>query len=342
MNKISSKNSNVSKFVILEEMKNINLTNESLRPIEPEIDTISMFQKLKELLNDKNTNWTEIIGVINYLRRLNKYEKSSFNQFLFGLKMYPKLLELINSVRSSLSKNVLVLLHEIFSESISENKNAIIALIKSALPYLISKANSNQSFIKNESMVCLKTISKIKDCDILLVFIQLLNNKINKVKDDEFLAELSIEMIKNLGKELLVETPEFNELIKYVTSFYEMNKINHVKICRKILNSLIEVMKKDNFDCKIEKCGRREKNDVKTILNEKINEITKKKRAVSTIHFRKNISENKKNLKLSKLSDFSFDKTRNCSSIKIMNKTKEAKITNFNNVLNNENIQKNN
>ena len=277
MNKISSKNSNISKFVILEEMKNINLTNESLRPLEPEIDTISMFQKLKELLNDKNTNWTEIIGVINYLRRLNKFEKSSFNQFLFGLKMYPKLLELINSVRSSLSKNVLVLLHEIFSENISENKNSIIALIKSALPYLISKANSNQSFIKNESTVCLKTISKIKDCDILLVFIQLLNSKINKVKDDEFLVELSIEMIKNLGKELLVETPEFNELIKCITSFYEMNKINHVKICRKILNSLIEVIKKDNFDYKIEKCGRREKNDVKTILNEKIIEITKKK-----------------------------------------------------------------
>ena len=75
-----------SQFTILEEMKNINIPYESLKPLEPEIGFVSMFQKLKEILNEKNSDWTLQIGVINYLRRVKKFEKKVFDQFFYGAK----------------------------------------------------------------------------------------------------------------------------------------------------------------------------------------------------------------------------------------------------------------
>ena len=70
MNKEKSKKVSDSQFTILEEMKNINIPYDNLKPLEPEIDTISMFQKLRQILYDKNSDWTLQIGVINYLRKL--------------------------------------------------------------------------------------------------------------------------------------------------------------------------------------------------------------------------------------------------------------------------------
>ena len=50
MNKEKSKKISKPQFTILEEMKNINIPYESLKPLEQEIDTVSMFQKMKEIL----------------------------------------------------------------------------------------------------------------------------------------------------------------------------------------------------------------------------------------------------------------------------------------------------
>ena len=147
MNQEKSKKTSNTQFVILEEMKNINIPYDQLKPLEPEIDTISMFQKFKEILCEKNSDWTLYIGLINYLRRVQKYDKALFGQFFYGTKIYPKLLELINSVRSSVSKNALLLLNEILSENIQENDNSILPLVKVTLPLIIPKINSNQSFI---------------------------------------------------------------------------------------------------------------------------------------------------------------------------------------------------
>ena len=173
MNKENSKKSSASEFIILEEMKNINIPFESLKPLEPVIDTVSMFQKLKEILCEKNSDWTLQIGVINYLRRIHKFDKNVFNQFFYGGKIYPKLLELLHSVRSSVSKNVLVILNEIFSENIPENKSSILALIKASLPLLIQKLNMNQSFIKTETKQVLDSLCKnVKFPELLLIILQ--------------------------------------------------------------------------------------------------------------------------------------------------------------------------
>lgn len=341
-----SKKQNETEFVILDEMKNINLTYESLMPIEQVIDTVSMFQKFKEILNDKNVDWTYQIGVINYLRRINKFEKSTFNQFFFGAKIYSKIIELINSVRSSVSKNVIVLLHEIFSEKTDDNKNSIITLLKISIPHLINKVNCNQSFIKTESKTCLESIvTNMKYFDVLLILMQLLSNKTNKnnAKDNELLCELSVKMIKNLGKNLLVENAHFNELIKCIVTFNEINSKN-IKISKRILDCLVEVMTEEAFNGKMEKCGKKEKDIIQSIMKSIIKDLTKKRSTFSSMHFRKDIHERKKSYRLSKCPTRSIEKGNKSVSIKINGKKEDNIITNTKvvTIINNENVQKNN
>ena len=358
MNKENSKKSSLSQFTILEEMKNINIPYESLKPLEPEIDTVSMFQKLKEILKQKNSDWTLQIGVINYLRRLLKFDKNVFNQFFYGTKIYSKLIELINSVRSSLSKNVLIIFNEIFSEFIPENKNSIISLIKDALPYLIQKINSNQSFIKVESQLVLDNICKnVKFPELLLLILQQMNNisKIspinNNIKNKDKIFDIMINMFtksaKNIGKDLFKENQEFPDIIKSLISFYEMNKSEHGKFCKNILNCLIDIMTKENFDTKMEKCTKKEKDDINDIIELNIEKNKKMRENVSSIHFRNNLKERKKSLKLSKCNNILCDKGNKSVSIKfVSNNNNEDFINNAKNIMiklhhNDENIQKN-
>ena len=114
----NSKKGKINEFTMDEEMKNINLQNEMLKPFEPDTDFISMMQKFKDILSNKGSDWTLQISIINYLRRLFKFEKQVFSQLFYGAKFYQKIIELIDSVRSSLAKNVLILLNEIFSEPV--------------------------------------------------------------------------------------------------------------------------------------------------------------------------------------------------------------------------------
>ena len=331
----NSKKQKVPEFIIPEEMKNINLPHESLKPLEPEIDIVSMMQKFKDILNNKDSDWTFQISVINYLRRIFKFDKQVFNQFFYGAKFYQKIIEFIDSVRSSLAKNALVLLNEIFSKS---NSNSLITLIKSTIPHLISKINSNKSFIKADSNMCLESLVKnMKFFDVLLTFFQLMNTK--KAKDAELLLELSKKMINNLGKEFFVQNSQFNELIKHVISFYESHKDSNVKQCKDILNCFIEVMTKEEFDKKMEKCTKKEKENVKIILEAKIAQPKKKISSTSSMHFRKDINERKKNFKLSKCNEVKGNKS---VSIKIVTKGKDPVVLHSNGaLLNDENAQKN-
>ena len=78
---------------------------------------------------------------------------------------------------SSVSKNALLLLIEIFSENISENNNSVLSLVKEVLPLSIPKINSNQNFIKAECKQFLKSISNnVKFPELLLIILQLMYN----------------------------------------------------------------------------------------------------------------------------------------------------------------------
>ena len=328
MNQDNSKKANSTKFDILEEMKNINLPNESLKPIEPETDYVSMMQKFKEILNNKDSDWTLQIGVINYMRRIFKFERQIFYQFFYGAKLYQKFIELIDSVRSSLAKNVLILLNEIFSGPMANpdekaNTTSLIAVIKSTIPHLISKINSNKSFIKNDANICLDSlIQNMKYFEVLLSFMNLMNSK--KTKDSELCVELSIKMIKSLGKEFFVKNTQFGELMKSVGTLYEAQKKLNLKKCKNILNCFVEVMGKDEFDKKMEKCTKKEKENVKIIMEAKVVENKKKTVIASSLHFHKEIRERKKTFMLSKCNNSNNNKGNKSVTIKLTHKGKDT------------------
>ena len=189
-------------FVIDSLMQKGNITQEDLQPFELNFDFIRLIQKLKEILgkkdNKKNSthknkttnttevaskkpvDWTMQLAVINYLRRLFKYEKQIFNQAFYGLKIYENIIDFFNSIRSVLAQNALVLINEIFSEFVPEldeknQKAPIINLIKITIPALILKANTSQSFIKSEAKTCLETlVSHMKYNETLLTFLHLI------------------------------------------------------------------------------------------------------------------------------------------------------------------------
>ena len=307
------------KFVIDSLMQKGNITKEALQPFEANFDFIQLIQKFKEILgrkeskknvNQKNkvepepnkpVDWTMQLAVINYLRRLFKYEKQIFNQAFYGLKIYENIIDFLNSIRSILAQNALVLINEIFSEYVPEldekNQNQktpapIINLIKIAIPVLIQKANRSQSFIKNEAKTCLETlVTNMKYNESLVTLLQLMNTK--KIADFELIHTLTLKLIKNVGKQFFVNNNQFESMMSALGKIYESNKSDlYKKKCKSIIKTFTEVMTKEEFDKNLEKCAKKEKEKIKEILEERIPPNTKKE-----IHHHELKSKDKNNNK---------------------------------------------
>ena len=286
LKKDNSQKREENKFIIPESMKSPNIPKENLPPFEEDTDFVNLMQNLKQIINNKDVDWTFHLAVINYLRRLLKYEKEIFNQLLFGLKVYPKLIELINSIRSVLAKNTLLLVNEIFSENIPEfdekkNKTPIIIFIKAIIPTLIMKANCNQSFIKAEANICLESlINNMRYGDTLISLIQAMSLK--KIQDIELAYKLAIKLCDNLNKEYLGEFPLFNDLMKVIGSIYELKKDIYVKKIIVLIKNINEKLTPNIFNSKLEKCGKKEKDLIKKSLDPKINNKPKMKYSTSS------------------------------------------------------------
>ena len=264
-----------NKFIIPESMKSPNIPNENLSEFESDTDFIFLMQKLKQIISNKDMDWTKHLAVVNYLRRLFKYEKSIFNQLLYGLKIYPKIIELINSIRSVLAKNTLVLINEIFRENVPEfdekkNKAPVIILIKAIIPTLITKANCNKSFIKSEAKLCLESLTNnMRYGDTLIFLIQSMNSKKNQEIDLSY--NLAIKVINNLNKEYFGENNFFNELMKAISGIYELKKDIYVKKIIVIIKKISEKMTQNEFNTKLEKCPKKERELIKKALDPKNN-----------------------------------------------------------------------
>jgi hypothetical protein len=281
------------KFVIDSMMQKGNITKEELKPFESNFDFIQLTKKFKEILGKKDSkeksrpptpveleskpvvDWTLQLAVINYLRRLFKYERAIFNQTFYGLQIYENVIEFFNSIRSILAQNAIILMNEIFSEFIPETdeknqKAPVINLIKAIIPVLISKANTSQSFIKNEAKACLETlVNNMKYNDTLITLLQSMNSK--KIVDLELAYILTIKLVKNLGNEFLSKSNSFSTFLKEIINICESNSNDlYKKKCKGILNLMVELMTRKEFDKKIENCGKKEKEKIKEILDGKI------------------------------------------------------------------------
>ena len=277
-----SKQDQSASFIIDPLMKQPNLQNESLHPFDSSTNFILLIQKIKEILNSaEETDWTIKLSGINYLRRLFLHEKEVFDQCFYGLKLYVKIVNLINSTKSVLAKNGLLLLNEVLNEKSTDEKNqkAKISLIKSVIPELVSKINSNQSFIKNEANSCLDLIiENNNDCETLIDLLQLMKKK----KGNEFISLVNycMKSIENLGKNnLLSHDVQFNEIIKIIMGLSIENKdVIHTTKFKNILNKISEMISKEEFEKKLEKLNKKDKEVIKKLMeNEKDKKtITKK------------------------------------------------------------------
>lgn len=295
------KNDLTQKFVIDPLMQKGNLTKESLQPFQLNFDFIQLTQKFREILgkednkkksaahkritltpNQKNqVDWTMKLAVINYLRRLLKFEKEIFNQAFYGLKIYENIIEFLNSIRSILAQNALILINEVLSEYVPEldeknQKPPIINLVKTIIPVLLLKATTSQSFIKNEAKTCLETmVTYMKYNETLILLLNMMNTK--KMSDFELAHTLAIKLIQNLGKEFLVNSNQFNAIMNSLGDIYENHKSDlYKKKCKSILSTFNEIMTKEEFDKKLEKCGKKEKDKIKEILEARVPANTKK------------------------------------------------------------------
>ena len=354
------KNDLTKKFVIDSLMQKGNINREALEPFEPNFDFIQLIQKFKEILGKKDSkkksskinahqpeskkpvDWTMQLAVINYLRRLFKYEKDIFNQAFYGLKIYENIIDFFNSIRSILAQNSLILINEIFSEYVPEmddnnQKAPVIQLIKTIIPSLILKANTSQSFIKNEAKTCLETlVTNMKYNETLLTLLQLMNTK--KIADFELINVLSQKLIKNLGKQFLINNTHFGGMMNALGCVYENNKSDlYKRKCKSILNTFIEIMTKEEFDKKLEKCGKKEKEQIKEIIEKRLPPNTKKEIPRITMKSKEN---NKKNER-PKSNCQTKDILKKQINVKIVD-GKKQKLENSENICNNIKIVQNN
>jgi hypothetical protein len=290
----------LNKFIIPDSMKMENIPKEDLSAFEEGTDFILLMQKLKQIILNKDIDWTFHLAVINYLRRLFKFEIDIFNQFLYGLKLYPKIIELINSIRSILAKNTLILVKEIFGEYVPEydekkNKAPVITLIKEIIPTLILKANCNQSFIRTEANACLESlINNMKYGDTLIFLIQAMNSKKNQ--DIDLAYNLAVKLCNNLTKEYLSEFPLFNDLMKVCANIYELKKDIYVKKIISLIKIIKDKITENEFNTKLEKCQKKERDIIKKALDPNINNKPRMKNSTSS-EFQSFLKKSKDNLK---------------------------------------------
>ena len=298
------KNELVPKFVIDSAMQKGNITYEALNEFPKNYDFVQLIQKIKEILGkqskkkksssnknkapvkpepelNKPIDWTMQLAVINYLRRMLKFETEIFNQTFYGLKIYENILDFFNSIRSVLAQNALVLFAEVFSKYVPEldeknQKAPIINLIKISIPSLLLKANTSQSFIKNEAKACLETmVNNMKYNDTLITLLQTMNTQ--KIADFELSYILANKLVKNLGKEFFMNNKQFGTIIGALTKVYENNKNDlYKRRCKAIISTFEEIMTKDEFNKNLEKCGKKEKDIIKEITVGKVQPNTKK------------------------------------------------------------------
>jgi hypothetical protein len=298
------KNDLTPKFILDSSMQKGNISFENLEPFPKDYDFIQLTQKFREILGkaskkkkistnknkapikpepeqNKPVDWTIQLAVINYLRRLLKHEQDVFNQTFYGLKIYENILDFFNSIRSILAQNALILFNEVFTHFVPEldeknQKAPVINLIKLAIPSLILKATTSQSFIKNEAKACLETmVNNMKYNDTLLYLLQAMNTQ--KIADFELAYILSNKLIKNLGKEFFLNNKHFGSIMNALGDIYEHNKNDlYKRRCKSLLATFEEVMTKEEFNKRFEKCTKKEKDKINEINANKLQANTKK------------------------------------------------------------------
>ncbi len=256
------------------EMSNSNLLYENIPPFKEETNYVELMIIIKKLLREtKEFEWIEHVKAINYLRRLRKYKKEVFDRVMYDLNIFEIILSYLNSVRTTLSKVTLVFIKELFSEyefeyNDNDEQIELIKFIKFITPKLILKANSEKSFLKDEAINCLNNLSKnmtYGDTLIALIKVCITNN-------GNSICELSFnfiqELLKNFDINYLIYFDYWDEFFEILIKILKMKKEPYMKKSILLINSLENLIGKDNFENILKNnCNEEEKNFILKSIN---------------------------------------------------------------------------
>ena len=232
-----------------------------------------IFDAIEAEISSYSQNWRKDFETMNNLRKLNKFFTQ--NEIIPVIMSYLKLIiSCINSIRSNLIKNALLLLSELF-----QNKKLVweSSFYFSILPIVYDKIISEKAFIKIEVK---KVIKNLEDNyfneEILSIvsklcgdknfhiaefsgssYINLLKNNIEEIKKDDKVILKSMEILLVLIKIRDKRSSfgkYFNEILTMMINNLKEEKLNE------IVNSMFQEKEKE---CILEHIGKIKKSDKK-------------------------------------------------------------------------------
>jgi len=159
----------------------------------------AIISELKDQVESED-NWRIHFDAVETLRILNKYYPNEIRRFFADLVTF--LQKSLESLRSNLSKNTLMLIREIFQAY--KHTQALDSFLTEIVPIILEKSVSEKSFLKNEARAALKAL-EITGCN---------NNVIRVLCDKSFdkngvISELSFQSLTDIiqqAKENLTES----------------------------------------------------------------------------------------------------------------------------------------
>ena len=233
--------------IISKELQNPKLTLNELLPFDEKYDFIQAITEVKNLIEDKDTDWNVQVGIINYLRRLLKYNNEIFNNIFYSLKFHFKTFEFLDSFRSVLSRSSLILMSEIFSiprpetNKETNKQDPLCSYVGLSIPKLISKAFCNQSFIQKEALDCLKIIKeKMIYFPTLVAYIKAMESKKNS--EVSLAYESALFLVEKLGQEEMKKAEKIAETVRNLHKIFELKKDPYPNYSAEIMKKVREVV----------------------------------------------------------------------------------------------------
>ena len=214
----------------------------------------------------ENPKWLLTFESMVFFRCINKQNPSLIKTILPELIKY--LPKLSNSIRSGISKEAIILVGEILSNYINENKENDFNIIKQLLFILIQSATSNKKFIKDAALELIEIgfIKKNKyyNLDIISIIIDIMKDKKSSVC--EVCYNIYDKMIKNVDiKKNDIKEITWNNFFNKINELYNAKKEIYTKKCVKIIEYFENNLDKNNFEALLVKLNRTD--DIKKYEN---------------------------------------------------------------------------
>ena len=214
----------------------------------------------------ENPKWLLTFESMVFFRCINKQNPSLIKTILPELIKY--LPKLSNSIRSGISKEAIILVGEILSNYINENKENDFNIIKQLLFILIQSATSNKKFIKDAALELIEIgfIKKNKyyNLDIISIIIDIMKDKKSSVC--EVCYNIYDKMIKNVDiKNNDIKEITWNNFFNKINELYNAKKEIYTKKCVKIIEYFENNLDKNNFEALLVKLNRTD--DIKKYEN---------------------------------------------------------------------------